>query len=78
MKLRRYFNITDFMPILTLSMTKAANPIARIILINWISTLNSIPNIELFDQLPRFLEHLFIMLGDPNKFELSLSIYIET
>jgi hypothetical protein len=45
-------------------MTKAANPVARTVLINWISTLNSIPNIEMFEQLPRFLEHLFIMLSD--------------
>lgn len=48
-------------------MTKAANPVARNVLINWISTLNSIPNIEMFDQLPKFLEHLFVMLGDPYK-----------
>ena len=43
------------MPILSNSM-KATNPYARKGLINWIAALNSIPHIEMFDQLPKFLE----------------------
>jgi hypothetical protein len=41
--------------------------VARTVLINWIATLNTIPNIEMFDQLPRFLEYLFSFVADTGK-----------
>ena len=42
------------------------NPFTRMFLVNWISVLDSIPDLELISYLPAFLKGLMQFLSDPN------------
>ena len=46
---------------------KQVNPFIRQFLIGWIVMLDSVPDIELIEFLPEFLDGLFNMVSDPNK-----------
>lgn len=59
----RTFDLRRFMRILTDKM-KAINPHIRRFLIDWITTMDDIPSVNLLVYLPSFLEDLMIMLGD--------------
>ena len=43
------------------------NPYIRILIAQWIQHLDSVPDIEMLDFLPEFLEGLFNMLPDENR-----------
>ncbi|KAJ3415398.1 hypothetical protein HDV05_004992 [Chytridiales sp. JEL 0842] len=59
------FNLPRFIPLLT-ERIKALNPSTRMFLVQWISTLDSVPDLELVAHLPEFLDGLFAYLGDPS------------
>jgi vacuole morphology and inheritance protein 14 len=60
------FDIHTFMPLLR-GRIKQVNPFIRQFLIGWIVMLDSVPDIELIEFLPEFLDGLFNMVSDPNK-----------
>jgi hypothetical protein len=51
------------MPLFSKKM-KTNHNLTRSELLNWIRLFNSIPNVEMFDYLPYFLESLFSMIND--------------
>ncbi|KAI9294730.1 ARM repeat-containing protein [Neoconidiobolus thromboides FSU 785] len=59
------FSLTRFIPLLS-ERIKTINPLTRSFLINWLSVLNSIPEIELISHLPKFLHGLLSFLADNN------------
>ncbi|KAI8836478.1 vacuolar protein 14 C-terminal Fig4p binding-domain-containing protein [Chytriomyces cf. hyalinus JEL632] len=59
------FNFPRFIPLLS-ERIKTLNPFTRMYLIQWITTLDSIPYLELVAYLPEFLDGLFNYLSDPN------------
>eukprot|EP00126_Sphaerothecum_destruens_P015168 Sdes_comp9092_c0_seq1m546 len=60
------FQIEAFIPLLR-ERIYAVNPYARQFLVSWISVLDSVPDIELLDFLPEFLEGIFRILSDSSK-----------
>jgi vacuole morphology and inheritance protein 14 len=62
----KFFNLSKFINHLC-GTIKAQNPLIRKFLISWITVLESIPNINILQSLPLFLEQLFLMLGDSTK-----------
>lgn len=60
------FDVDRFIPLLQDHM-KASNPWVRALLVGWITVLDSVPDIEMVDWLPDFLEGLFDMLSDGNR-----------
>ena len=60
------FDIHTFIPLLR-GRIKQVNPFIRQFLIGWIVMLDSVPDIELIEFLPEFLDGLFNMVSDPNK-----------
>jgi vacuole morphology and inheritance protein 14 len=65
----KYFDLKSFMPILCEKL-QVRNPVMRQLLINWINTLNTFPNLHVSHYLPQFLPELMLMIGDTNKFNL--------
>ena len=59
------FNLPRFIPLLT-ERIRTLNSFTRMFLIQWISVLDSIPDLELISYLPDFLDGLFYYLSDPN------------
>ncbi|KAJ3024979.1 UNVERIFIED_CONTAM: hypothetical protein HDU68_007593, partial [Siphonaria sp. JEL0065] len=59
------FNFPRFIPLLS-ERIKTVNPFTRMFLIQWISTLDAIPFLELVAFLPEFLDGLFLYLSDQN------------
>jgi vacuole morphology and inheritance protein 14 len=55
-----------FIPLLRSHMT-VNNPYVRQCLVGWITTLDSVPGIDMVDYMPDLLEGLFDMLGDGNR-----------
>eukprot|EP01047_Picozoa_sp_COSAG01_P063487 COSAG01_NODE_8237_length_2860_cov_4.309308_1_plen_302_part_10 len=60
------FDIDKFIPLLR-GRIKQVNPFIRQFLIGWIVMLDSVPDIDLTEYLPEFLDGLFNMVSDPNK-----------
>ncbi|ORY38787.1 ARM repeat-containing protein [Rhizoclosmatium globosum] len=59
------FNFPRFIPLLA-ERIKALNPFTRMFLIQWITTLDAIPFLEMVSYLPEFLDGLFGYLCDVN------------
>jgi vacuole morphology and inheritance protein 14 len=59
------FNLPRFIPLLA-ERIKTLNPFTRMFLVQWIITLDSVPDLELIAYLPDFLDGLFQYLSDPN------------
>ncbi|KAF1816158.1 ARM repeat-containing protein [Eremomyces bilateralis CBS 781.70] len=60
------FSLSKFIPLLE-ERINVLNPFTRTFLVNWITLLDSIPDLELVTFLPSFLPGLFKFLSDPNK-----------
>ncbi|KFM68961.1 Protein VAC14-like protein, partial [Stegodyphus mimosarum] len=58
------FDLVGFMPLLRERIT-SKNPFTRQFIISWVSTLDSVPDINMIVFLPEILDGLFIILGDP-------------
>eukprot|EP01029_Cantina_marsupialis_P026747 TRINITY_DN726706_c0_g1_i1.p1 TRINITY_DN726706_c0_g1~~TRINITY_DN726706_c0_g1_i1.p1 ORF type:complete len:744 (+),score=161.86 TRINITY_DN726706_c0_g1_i1:251-2233(+) len=57
------FDVTDFIPQLSSKMD-VPNPYVQQLIVSWITTLDSVPDIEMLDFLPDVLDGLFNMLKD--------------
>lgn len=60
------FQVESFIPLLSKYITKT-NPHVRQLLVQWITALDSVPDIDMLVWLPTFLEGLFNMLSDVNR-----------
>ncbi|KAF2661821.1 ARM repeat-containing protein [Lophiostoma macrostomum CBS 122681] len=60
------FSLERFLPLLE-ERINVLNPFTRTFLVAWITVLDSIPDLELVTQLPRFLAGLFKFLSDTNQ-----------
>mmetsp|Transcript_45662 Transcript_45662/g.152314 ORF Transcript_45662/g.152314 Transcript_45662/m.152314 type:complete len:565 (+) Transcript_45662:45-1739(+) len=60
------FDLAAFMPLLG-ERIYVSNPFSRQFLVGWISTLGSVPDLDLVAHLPVFLDGLFHMLADANR-----------
>ncbi len=60
------FDIENFIPLLQKYITRT-KPYIRQLLVSWITVLDAVPDINLLDYLPEFLDGLFNMLSDQNK-----------
>ena len=60
------FDIESFIPLLQKHI-KRTKPYIRQLLVGWISILNAVPDINMLDYLPEFLDGLFNMLSDGNR-----------
>lgn len=60
------FHVEHFLPLLT-TYIRRTNPYIRQLLVGWIVTLDSVPDISMIDYLPDFLDGLFNMLSDSNR-----------
>ncbi|KAG8179485.1 hypothetical protein JTE90_027197 [Oedothorax gibbosus] len=58
------FDLVGFMPLLRERIC-SKNPFTRQFIISWISTLDSVPDINMIVLLPEILDGLFVILGDP-------------
>jgi vacuole morphology and inheritance protein 14 len=59
------FSLPRFIPLLA-ERIFTLNPFTRMFLVNWITVLDSIPDLELISHLPAFLKGLIQFLSDPN------------
>ena len=62
----RTFNVEQFIPLLQ-NYIRRTNPFIRQLLVGWITVLDSVPDVNMIDWLPDFLDGLFNMLSDSNK-----------
>ena len=62
----RSFNVEQFIPLLQ-NYIRRTNPFIRQLLVGWITVLDSVPDVNMIDWLPDFLDGLFNMLSDSNK-----------
>ncbi len=60
------FDTDSFLPLLG-ERIYVSNPFSRQFLVGWISTLDSVPDIDMLQHLPVFFDGLFHMLADSNK-----------
>ena len=60
------FDIENFIPLLQKHITRT-KPYIRQLLVSWLTVLDAVPDINLLDYLPEFLEGLLNMLSDSNK-----------
>mmetsp|Transcript_2500 Transcript_2500/g.3675 ORF Transcript_2500/g.3675 Transcript_2500/m.3675 type:complete len:696 (-) Transcript_2500:54-2141(-) len=60
------FDVLSFVPLLQ-KYIRRTNPYLRKLLVDWIMVLDSVPDIEMIDWLPDFLDGLFNMLSDGNR-----------
>jgi vacuole morphology and inheritance protein 14 len=60
------FSLPRFIPLLA-ERIYTLNPFTRMFLVNWISLLDSIPDLELISHLPAFLKGLIQFLSDANE-----------
>ncbi|XP_022094574.1 protein VAC14 homolog [Acanthaster planci] len=60
------FDLVAFVPLLR-DRIYSTNSFVRQFLLSWITTLNSVPDINLIVYLPEILDGMFHILGDPNK-----------
>jgi vacuole morphology and inheritance protein 14 len=66
------FDIESFIPLLQKHI-KRTKPYIRQLLVSWIIVLDTVPDINMLDYLPDFLDGLFNMLSDGNR-EIKLSV----
>ncbi|KAJ1567822.1 hypothetical protein HK405_004647, partial [Cladochytrium tenue] len=59
------FNLARFIPLLA-ERLQTLNPSTRMFLVQWIMTLDSVPDLDLIPYLPDFMDALFVYLCDPN------------
>ncbi|KAK3242703.1 PtdIns(3,5)P(2) sythesis regulation factor, partial [Cymbomonas tetramitiformis] len=62
----RTFSIESFIPLLH-ERLNVHNPYVRQFLVGWITVLDSVPDIDMLEFLPEFLDGLLNMLSDPNR-----------
>ena len=60
------FDIESFIPLLQ-KYIKRTKPYIRQLLVSWITVLDAVPDINMLDYLPDFLDGLFNMLSDTNR-----------
>ena len=60
------FDLRDFAPLIV-ERIGSVNPHVRTFLIGWITTLDSVPDIDVLAHVPMFLDGLLKMLSDPNR-----------
>ena len=60
------FDVEPFVPVLQKHI-KRTKPYIRQLLVGWITVLNTVPDINMLDYLPDFLDGLFNMLSDGNR-----------
>ena len=60
------FDIENFIPLLQKHIGRP-KPYIRQLLVSWLTVLDAVPDINLLDYLPEFLDGLFKMLSDTNK-----------
>lgn len=60
------FDVERFVPLLQ-KYIRRSNPYIRQLLVGWITVLDSVPDINMLDWLPDFLDGLFNMLSDSNR-----------
>ncbi|EGB04925.1 hypothetical protein AURANDRAFT_38752, partial [Aureococcus anophagefferens] len=60
------FDVERFIPLLQ-KYIRRSNPYIRQLLVGWITVLDSVPDINMLDWLPDFLDGLFNMLSDSNR-----------
>mmetsp|Transcript_7725 Transcript_7725/g.19887 ORF Transcript_7725/g.19887 Transcript_7725/m.19887 type:complete len:686 (-) Transcript_7725:82-2139(-) len=60
------FDVERFIPLLQ-KYIRRTNPYIRQLLVGWITVLDSVPDINMLDWLPDFLDGLFNMLSDGNR-----------
>lgn len=60
------FDVERFIPLLQ-KYIRRSNPYVRQLLVGWITVLDSVPDINMLDWLPDFLDGLFNMLADSNR-----------
>ena len=65
------FHVESFIPLLQKNI-KRTKPYIRQLIVGWIVVLNAVPDINMLDYLPEFLDGLFNMLSDNNR-EIQLS-----
>ena len=63
---RRPRSVEAFIPLLRERLT-VLNPYVRQFLVGWITVLDSVPDIDMLEFLPDFLDGLLNMLSDPNR-----------
>jgi vacuole morphology and inheritance protein 14 len=61
-----HFDLEEFIALLRQRL-QVSNPYVRQFLVSWISVLDSVPDIDMLEYLPEFLEGLLSMLSDPNR-----------
>lgn len=60
------FQVDQFLPLLQ-SFIRRSNPFIRQLIVGWITVLDSVPDVNMLDYLPDFLDGLFNMLSDSNR-----------
>jgi vacuole morphology and inheritance protein 14 len=60
------FQVDQFLPLLQ-KYIQRTNPYIRQLIVGWITLLDSVPDINMLDYLPDFLDGLFNMLSDSNR-----------
>ncbi|KAL3941650.1 MAG: hypothetical protein SGBAC_004025 [Bacillariaceae sp.] len=60
------FHVAQFLPLLQ-NYIRRTNPYIRQLIVGWITLLDSVPDINMLDHLPEFLDGLFNMLSDSNR-----------
>ena len=60
------FDVDMFIPLLQ-KYIRMTNPYIRQLLVGWITVLDSVPDIDMLDFLPEFLDGIFNMLSDGNR-----------
>ncbi len=61
-----HFDLEEFITLLRQRL-QVSNPYVRQFLVSWIAVLDSVPDIDMLEYLPEFLEGLLSMLSDPNR-----------
>ena len=59
------FDVDAFIPLLS-ERIQCEKPHVRQFLVSWLSVLDSVPDIDLLDHLPKFIDGVFKILSDPN------------
>lgn len=61
-----HFDLEEFITLLRQRL-QVSNPYVRQFLVSWIAVLDSVPDIDMLEHLPEFMEGLLSMLSDPNR-----------
>lgn len=69
------FDVDAFVPLLCTHIA-STNPHVKQLIVGWITTLDSVPEIDMLDYLPELMEGLFSMLSDGNKEVKKVCVHI--